>query len=417
MLYLTYLASLIASSFLCECKDEYRSACAGEPFFRRVEEKEYCVLHYPGNDKVDAFAEAFRRKTEQTGDLDFQGVWFPGETDFTRFKFVESDFTGAVFNGKANFYRATFSEGAYFSGARFNEEANFGGARFKEGVNFGDCAFEKAIDFNYAGFSKEVDFTRARFKASVTFRDATFGDHVRFASGKYEAFSDTASLDLQFVRVEKADRIAFHTVTLRPSWFVNVDPRSFRFTTVKWDWRTVEEEIRNVKKKNLDPEHLLSIAYRNLAINAEESHLYDDASEFRYRAMDARRFEHGRGDLRKLSWWYWLASGYGERVPLAVGVFFGMLVVFAALYTQVGFLRWEPKLTNENEAMTAVKDSYGAPLPLQRALTYSAAVLTLQKPEPKPATTTAHSVVLLETIFGPVQAALLALAIRRKFMR
>jgi hypothetical protein len=43
--------------------------------------------------------------------------------------------------------------------------------------------------------------------------------------------------------------------------------------------------------------------------------------------------------------------------------------------------------------------------------------MTLQKPEPRPATGAAQAVVMLETILGPVQAALLALAIRRKFMR
>ena len=57
------------------------------------------------------------------------------------------------------------------------------------------------------------------------------------------------------------------------------------------------------------------------------------------------------------------------------------------------------------------------PLPLKRALTYSLGVMSLQKPEPKPATGTAQTLVTLETILGPLQAALLALAIRRKFMR
>jgi len=63
------------------------------------------------------------------------------------------------------------------------------------------------------------------------------------------------------------------------------------------------------------------------------------------------------------------------------------------------------------------QDETGAPLKFSRALIYSAGVMTLQKPEPRPATTAAQTVVLLETILGPVQVALLALAIRRKFMR
>ncbi|HEY0323644.1 MAG TPA: hypothetical protein VGC66_22005 [Pyrinomonadaceae bacterium] len=65
----------------------------------------------------------------------------------------------------------------------------------------------------------------------------------------------------------------------------------------------------------------------------------------------------------------------------------------------------------------SVTASIGAPLRLPRSLTYSLSVMTLQKPEPRPATITAHTLVILETILGPIQAALLALAIRRKFMR
>src|SRR5205807_3037231 len=119
----------------------------------------------------------------------------------------------------------------------------------------------------------------------------------------------------------------------------------------------------------------------------------------------------------RLSFWYWIASGYGERPFQAFLVFVSILILSAALYTRVGFARWEPKLANENDVATAKRDEVGDPLTFSRALTYSAAVMILQKPEPRPATTAAQTVVLLETILGPVQAALLALAIRRKFMR
>ncbi|MFL6278295.1 MAG: hypothetical protein ACJ74G_24180 [Blastocatellia bacterium] len=48
---------------------------------------------------------------------------------------------------------------------------------------------------------------------------------------------------------------------------------------------------------------------------------------------------------------------------------------------------------------------------------YRLGVTSLRRPEPKPLTSTAQTLVTLETILGPLQAALLALAIRRKFMR
>lgn len=247
-----------------------------------------------------------------------------------------------------------------------------------------------------------------------------FGDHVLFAKGdRATVFSNTSSLDLQFARIEKPEHFSFHTLTARPSWFVNVDARNFEFINVDWIRRSIQDEIESLKSSGLSsPYRIFAIACRNLAVNAEEYHRYEEASGFRYMAMDARRLEHFRGfAVWRLSWWYWLASGYGERVLRAAVVLLGILLLSAVLYTQVGFARWEPRITSEPEAATAKRDETGAPLKLARVLTYSAAVMTFQRPEPRPATTTAQIIVLLETILGPVQAALLALAIRRKFMR
>jgi hypothetical protein len=135
-------------------------------------------------------------------------------------------------------------------------------------------------------------------------------------------------------------------------------------------------------------------------------------------AMEARRLDTWKGFTPwRLIWWYWLASGYGERVWRAFLVLLGVWLLFAALYTQVGFSRWEPRVSNEQDATAARRDDTGAPLPPARTLSYSLAVMLLQKPEPRPATNTANVLSMLETILGPLQAALLALAIRRKFMR
>jgi hypothetical protein len=80
---------------------------------------------------------------------------------------------------------------------------------------------------------------------------------------------------------------------------------------------------------------------------------------------------------------------------------------------------WQPK----QRSGVAVPGDLGGieatakPLTLSDALLYSGAVMALQKPEPVPANKRAKLLVLLETVLGPLQAALLALAIRRKFMR
>ena len=188
---------------------------------------------------------------------------------------------------------------------------------------------------------------------------------------------------------------------------------------VDWDRHSLRDEVKSLRERNISsPYRVLAIACRQLSVNSEEHQRYGDASTFRYVAMEAKRRTQWYGcAFWRLNWWYWLASGYGERVLRAFLVLISIMVISAGAYTRTGFARWEPKPSSEAEAANAKRDEVGSPLAFKRALTYSLAVMTLQRPEPRPATTTAQTVVLLETILGPVQAALLALAIRRKFMR
>ncbi|MCM3903401.1 MAG: hypothetical protein ND866_16995, partial [Pyrinomonadaceae bacterium] len=251
-----------------------------------------------------------------------------------------------------------------------------------------------------------------------------FRDRVSFAGSKDRpVFSTSSSVDLQFARIEKPEQLSFHTLSLHPHWFVNVDSREFDFTNIVWtNSGLAKPEIALLAARLNDDttlsHRLIGICCQNLAANAEDNSRYRQASHFRRMAMDAERLETWGGfRVIGLSWWYWFASGYGERPFQALVVLLGILLLSALIYNQVGFARWEPRLASEIDVATAKRDEVGAPLNFTRALTYSAAVMTLQKPEPRPATTWAQTVVLLETILGPVQAALLALAIRRKFMR
>lgn len=452
------------SALACECQDWMRSVCAGEPFYREHKGKRYCVLHFPGIEKSADFNQAFRRKLENK-DFNFAGVWFPDDPQFVNFNFcTDADFTFATFAADANFSQSTFSSLAYFVGATFKARAefnhavfevkaiflsadylepayffqsifkadaifrqvvfrsgaNFGGARFSKDADFGAAAFMAPTEFIGTEFMGPVDFEYTKFYAETRFRRAAFADYARFAGHeRYAAFGESSLLDLAFTRIDKPHQISFHTLILHAFWFTNVDARKFEFVNVEWRRSSINEEIAKLRKRFvLSPHRLLAIAYRHLAVNAEDNQRYNEASRFRYMAMDARRLEHLNGlDFRRLSWWYWLASGYGERVLRAAVVLLAILVVCAALYTQVGFARWAPRVATESEAATAKQDETGAPLKLSRALIYSAAVTTLQRPEPRPATGAAQTIVLLQTILGPVQAALLALAIRRKFMR
>ena len=352
------------------------------------------------------------------GVADFGGVIFSGIAYFSSANFsatasfrkanlcAAAHFGNAKFSAVANFRKTTFSDEANLASVTFGAAADFRKATFRAKTSFNSSTFGAAAyfrsatlcaaaDFRSAIFSGDVEFTNTTLSGKTDFGDATFKEYVRFAGKENKPmFSDTSSLNLQFTRIGKPDNLSFHTLTLRPYWFVNIDARKFEFINVSWSLRSFQES-KDLSSGGFESKtQLLAIACRQLAVNAEDNHRYEEASRFRYMAMDVRRRERWRGlGVWRLSWWYWLASGYGERAFQALLVLLGIWLLFALLYTQIRFAQFPA------------------------ALTYSAAVMTFQRPEPKPATTSAHAVVLLETILGPVQAALLALAIRRKFMR
>lgn len=76
-------------------------------------------------------------------------------------------------------------------------------------------------------------------------------------------------------------------------------------------------------------------------------------------------------------------------------------LLFAVLYTQAGFTPEPPKLPIETFPAMIEEFRTGRPLEFKRALTYSLAVTSLQKPDPKPVTNWAHALVTLETILDP----------------
>lgn len=468
------------AEFVCACEEWMRSACASESFFREYQGRNYCVLHYPGQDKITAFNSAMQNKLELK-DFNFCGVWFPEGVSFSRFQFsAPTDFSSATFNGGANFFKARFtSDGSFrvadvnfnsaifsadvdfrfadfgidadfaktqyraiadFSNAKFKAAAYFGGAKFganaifsyakfggdafffsanfSTATKFQDAAFSARADFSNATFSSDADFASATFKAEADFNHGTFASYVRFAGNNdHRVFGDHSYLDLQHARMERPERVSFHTLTLRPHWFVNADARKFEFVNVKLK-PEILQDIKSLTGHLISaPHRLLDIAYRRLALNAEENHHYRDAADFRYAAMDVRRQEEWRGmAFWRLAWWYWLLSGYGERISRAAVCLLVIIVLFAGLYTQVGFVR-PVEQTTKSVVLTIPPDTVGAPLRFTQALVHSFEVSILQKPDPKPLTLTARFLVGFETVLGPLQAALLALAIRRKFMR
>lgn len=356
---------------------------------------------------------------EFTEGADFVSSEFGGNVVFGDVEFgADVLFNSAKFNGDVQFCQARFKATASFAFASFQAVVDFNMAKFGADAEFGHVEFGANADFSMVKFGANADFSCARFGATVDFSSSTFGNYACFG-GQAEArtFEENALLNLANARIEKPERISFHTLMLRPHWFVNVDTRKFEFANVKWDDKGVRDEIDSLCKTKIEyPHSMLAIAYRRLAVNAEENHHYGTASRFRYGSMEARRLETWHGwAVWKLHWWYWLASGYGERAWQAIIVLPLVLFLFACLYTQVGFTQLSEKTSTATVATS--RDTIGKPLNFKQSLAYSFEVALLQKPEPKPLTLTARFLVGLETILGPLQGALLALAVRRKFMR
>ena len=372
-----------------------------------------------------------------SADAYFMSARFGSKADFISATFCSAaNFSNAAFNTNSDFSNATFTFRAIFVRTKFSGFARFVSTKFCAAAEFSSAIFMAEAEFTFAVFSNTADFSLAKFNKVGYFDSTVFNDSVRFFGDARERDSNNTvhiwetaagkepTLDFQHARIEKPNKVAFHTVALRPRWFVNVDSREFIFTDVSWEWNVIriEAEIESLTNKNVSsPHRLLAIACRQLAENAETNNRYEEASRFRYWAMDlARHYKWAGARFWKTDWLhilYWSVSGYGERMLRALGWLLVVWVIFAAVYTRVGFTQQTPKLSIENSVSTIGEDRIGQPLEFSRALTYSLAVMSLQKPEPRPLTNWAHTLVTLETILGPVQAALLALAIRRKFMR
>jgi hypothetical protein len=123
--------------------------------------------------------------------------------------------------------------------------------------------------------------------------------------------------------------------------------------------------------------------------------------------MEARRKRDWQGSWPiSFTFWYWLLSGYGERVVRAFLVLSAMIIGFAVLYVLIGFIKVDLC------SLSGVLQAFWEPI------LYSLGAITRQNDTLAGSASLAlRSLVILEGIFGPLQIGLIALALRRQFMR
>src|SRR5258708_10145484 len=160
---------------------------------------------------------------------------------------------------------------------------------------------------------------------------------------------------MEGAHIDHPEYVSFHTLKLRPYWFINIDRRKFIFTKVDWSecsggrlGSNIDKEISILKDAD-SPRRLLSITYRQIALNAEENHRYKQASMFRFCSMDVRRREHSlTRSVFTIDWWYWAASGYGERAGQAFGVLLLLWLLLSIPYFFVGFTKPTPRPSSDS---------------------------------------------------------------------
>src|SRR5262249_35640889 len=133
--------------FVCDCAESARCACVGESFYRESEGKRYCVLHYPGKEKIVDFDRVFKKRLDDRN-YNFRGVWFPSEIQQENVTFgANVDFSNTTFADCVDFSGSGFAATADFSNAVFEDQADFVSTRFQA-----DCSFENAIFRSYTTF-------------------------------------------------------------------------------------------------------------------------------------------------------------------------------------------------------------------------------------------------------------------------
>ena len=435
---------------------------------------DYCVLHFPDTKNVADFQEALTNKLA-IEDYNFEDVSFPEKADFRNVKFTKdanfqgacflkgADFSSAMFTAKANFEAVIFDgdtafdqtefgqtacfrqanfQGvlhlrsgcfrgeAQFDHATFHKGADVSGTRFHDTAEWSMTTFREDAQFNRCTFVGYADFSYAVFEANAKFFSATFKDAIQFLAGvlsykrTVQTFSRDGYVDFQEARIEKPERVKFQTIRLRPSWFIGTDPKSFTFDTIAWHPDGLQEEIAYVRKIQ-DHRRIPYLFSRlekvcwDLSKNQEDHSYYAQASTFRYWAADLRRRRRCYGlAFWTLEWWYWAASGYGERAARAFMTLVLIWIGFAFFYTRmpVGASNSEIVFQQKHEtASTASERATG--LTFRQCTVYSAQAILLQSPQPPPIAVSGRLLVSFEKIVASFQAALLALAIRRRFLR
>lgn len=400
-------------------------------------------------------------RTHFRGSCSFRDIVAEGNMNFLRAEFEEKpDFLGADFNRTTDFVGAKFRKGASFSSTRFDgplifqqselfDEIRFSGSQFYGDVLFNHSTLhpKSRVYFDHVSIQRKVDFRNAEMEGFVRFVGG--GGQQRQRKGKFEAVpythlfeSEAARLSFEEARISPSARLSFDTVRLEPHWFLGVDPKDFTFSNISWNEfgkKDLSSRGQFMNLSSIDNTHAteaVARACRRIAANYEEFAHFERASYFRNFAFEAEDYNRLQNRLkwkleRKRLWSDGIRctsisevvtalkkviSHEKERPVDIIAALYGTLSKFGESWLRAAICLFVLYIagTISFAVLGAVCENFS--VTLLDAPAYTLKTMLFQKPEPKPQDwATAVEIALL--IFSPIQAALLTLAIRRKFLK
>lgn len=410
--------------------------------------------------------------------VSFVHAEFHSDVDFSKASFENVHFESATFWSRASFLECSFLDDVFFNDTKFgfSDEHRITSSH----VVFDGAVFGKnsRVFFDNTRFSWHTSFDYAKFDGYVFFKGTAENPIFDTVFERHAHWSLLKILNATF---DRPDKVYFEAVRLRPSWFVNVLPEVHKFNFTNIDWLdekgrfiSIDGELRVIEK--LTKHHsrrLLAIVFRQLADNADTNSRFEDASMFRRLSMETEWLEKkkrlrdlinaldvnsdklkarfGRetsdkhalegheetadifGVIRRSDGFfvhliYRITSYYGESWAWAlIMLLLIVLAIFPLIYTRTQF-QVCPKekplpmslavCESKDEQIKRNCECTRGGLGFGEAVVHSLTTATLQNVDyRKPTTKKGETTVILEKIFAPLQAALLALALRRKFMR
>lgn len=425
------------------------------------------------------FQDALGRLSMAGNTLDYTKIVFPTVLALASDAYPRLICNGAVFLAGVSFGTAKFPHGASFIGATFLAkasfvetrfaQADFGGASFDGPTQFTGCSFDNAI-FAHSTFANDVAFHQTSF-GRATFASARFSGRLRFDLVRFGKGSQWDAGDFTDVHFSDPKKVTFFRIGYKDTRTRNTpgtdggaffcprlrgcDLRDVRFDDVRWMRRNgrivVQDEFDAAGRYSDYPQggfpltsypswETVTGIYRQLRTCFESALAFDLVDECNIAIMELRQRDTNTSRLtRFMLAAYGIASRYGTSYERAVQILVALVLIVFPILFSVPFSGLAKAsvagLTTPAEAEPAfdwarsvleAQPSYVLRLSKHSAVTaarslgpgvvHSLEVATFQR-SPFHTTTTVPGrlVTILETTAVTAQAALLLLAIRRRF--